>query len=420
MAAAAWHFVSALALVTGAIALPQTGPASTSLGARDAVDCTGVNAVSPLCSSNESPYTRDVFYVGGRWLNTSSGNITTDQLYVEKLTPANGVKHSKPLVFFHGGAVSGVQWLNTVDNRQGMASYFIDQGYMVYLLDHTGAGRSSSEDSTDYILWNSTTVESVASGFTDPQADPTYPQAVLHTQWPGTGNKGDPYFTAFTRWVIPFTENWEYGETSMRASGCALLELLGPSYLISHSSGAQYPIVISNDCPQYVAGNINLEHSTQPFWNYGTTLNSGSDFRLWGLANTPLSYDPPISNYTELNKVWVGNDTLAKRRCYLQEEPARQLPNITSVPYLCLTGQASVHITYDHCVIDYLKQAGGNPDWIKMADVNITGNGHFSMVEKNNLEIAAVVDEWIQKQEANSTTNSTSSSTDVGSSSSTR
>lgn len=390
-------------LASGAAAAALLMLAGTAAAAAAAaVDCSGVNAVSPQCASVETTYSRDVFMVGGRWVPVSSGNITADQVYVEKLTPAGGVVHDKPLVFFHGGAVSGVQWLNTPDNRKGFASYFLDQGYLVYLVDHAGAGRSSQEYSAAYTLWNSTTVESVAAGFTDPEASPTYPQATLHTQWPGTGNKGDPAFTAFSRQVIPFTNNWAYGETAMRATGCELLGLLGPSYLVSHSSGAQYPIVIANDCPHLVAGNINLEHSTQPFWNYGSALNAGSDFRLWGLANTYLSYDPPVSNYTELNKTWVGNDTLARRRCYLQAEPARQLPNITSVPYLALTGEASVHATYDHCVIDFLKQAGGDPTWIKLADRNITGNGHFSMMELNNLEIAAVIDEWIQEQEASS------------------
>lgn len=401
------QLVLGLAVFLGAVSAAKKPDAHSarSLKPRQTTDCTGINAVSPSCSSSETSYYRDVFYVGGRWVETASGNVTADQLYVEKLTPAS-VKYDKPLVFFHGGAVSGVTWLNTPDNRQGFASYFLDQGYMVYLLDHTGVGRSSQEDSTDYTLWNSTTVESVAAGFTDPQAAATYPQATLHTQWPGTGEKGDPYFTAFSKWVIPFTNNWAYGEESMRASGCALLELIGPSYLISHSSGAQYPIVISNDCPQYVAGNINLEHSTQPFWSYGTTLNSGSSIRPWGLANSALDYDPPVSNYTELNTTWVGNDTLAKRNCLLQAEPARQLPNITSVPYLCLTGEASVHATYDHCVIDFLEQAGGSPEWIKLADLGITGNGHFSMLEMNNLEIAAVVDEWIQEKEGDSSSSS--------------
>ncbi|KAH8676146.1 Alpha/Beta hydrolase protein [Xylariales sp. PMI_506] len=365
-------------------------------------NCTGLNAISPHCPSNEVAYTRDAFYVGGRGIEISSGMITADQLYVEKLTPVGGPRHPHPLVFFHGGAVSGVTWLNTPDNRMGIASYFIQQGYQVYLMDHTGVGRSSQEDTSEYVLWNTTTAESVQSGFTDPQAAATYPQAILHTQWPGTGQIGDPYFEAFQKGVIPFTSNWTLGEYSMRASGCDLLALVGPAYLVSHSSGAQYPIVISNDCPEYVAGSINLEPSVQPFWNYGTTLNSGSDFRLWGLANTPLDYDPPASNSSELAKVWVGNDTLALRRCYLQAEPVRQLPSIASVPFLAVTGEASVHITYDHCVVDYLAQAGGSPEWIRLGDVGIHGNGHFGFLEKNSHDIALVLEQWIIKQDSNS------------------
>lgn len=91
----------------------------------------------------------------------------------------------------------------------------------------------------------------------------------------------------------------------------------------------------------------------------------------------------------------VGNETLGLRNCYRQQEPARQLPKIASVPYLMITSEASVHITYDHCIVDYMKQVGGDPDWIKLGDIGIEGNGHFMHVEKNNLEIAAVVEGWI-------------------------
>lgn len=46
---------------------------------RDAVNCTGVAAISPKCRSKEVKYTRDVYYVGGRLINTGSANITADQ-----------------------------------------------------------------------------------------------------------------------------------------------------------------------------------------------------------------------------------------------------------------------------------------------------------------------------------------------------
>lgn len=110
---------SALALFVGgslAARLPGRSDNSTA-------DCTGVLALSPRCSSNQAACARDVFYVGGRYYEDASGNRTTDQLYVEKLTPA-AVTQPKPVVFFHGGGTSGVSWLNTPDNRNGFGSSF--------------------------------------------------------------------------------------------------------------------------------------------------------------------------------------------------------------------------------------------------------------------------------------------------------
>lgn len=61
------------------------------------------------------------------------------------------------------------------------------------------------------------------------------------------------------------------------------------------------------------------------------------------------------------------------------------------------TGEASVHITYDHCIVDYMTQVGGKPEWIKYSDHGIKGNAHFGHVEKNNAEIAALIQSWIAK-----------------------
>lgn len=69
-------------------------------------DCVGVNAISPSCSSNETPYYRDFFYVGGHYEDSVLGNLTYDQIYVEKLTPVGGITQQKPIIFFHGGGKS--------------------------------------------------------------------------------------------------------------------------------------------------------------------------------------------------------------------------------------------------------------------------------------------------------------------------
>ena len=116
---------SALALLVGASLAAAAASGQQHRHARlsgrsdnSTADCTGVLALSPGCTSNQPPYARDIFYVGGRYYEDALGNRTTDQLYVEKLTPA-AVTQPKPVVFFHGGGTSGVSWLNTPDNRKG-------------------------------------------------------------------------------------------------------------------------------------------------------------------------------------------------------------------------------------------------------------------------------------------------------------
>ena len=187
----------------------------------------------------------------------------------------------------------------------------------------------------------------------------------------------------------------------MRSSGCELLSLIGPSFLISHSIGALHPILLSNDCPEHVAGNINLEPATIPFQSYTGNATSSvgrTSARPWGLTNTPITYDPAAAASSDLTKVVVGEDTVGNRSCIMQTEPARQLPEIAKVPYVALTGSASPHITYDHCVINYLRQAGVAAEWIKLGDRGIYGNGHFGYLELNSVEIANVVYEWIRSK----------------------
>ncbi|KAG9745114.1 alpha/beta-hydrolase, partial [Aureobasidium melanogenum] len=224
-----------------------------------ATDCIGINAIAPGCASREALHTRDFFYIGGRYVAGAAGNLTYDQLYVEKLTPVTGVKQSKPIVLFHGGGTSGVTWLNTPDNRKGFASHFLDYGYQVYIVDQTSVGRGSAEDLNDYVMRIGSTAEITEKGFTAPELTDAYPQSQQHTQWPGSGLKGDPIFDAFESTFIPLTSNLTVQELSMRSSGCQLLSLIGPSFLISHSIGALHPLLLSNDCPSLVAGNVNLE-----------------------------------------------------------------------------------------------------------------------------------------------------------------
>jgi hypothetical protein len=83
--------------------------------------------------------------------------------------------------------------------------------------------------------------------------------------------------------------------------------------------------------------------------------------------------------------------------CWIQKAPARQLVNLKNIPVVVMSAEASYHQVYDHCTAKYLNQAGVKTELIRLQDKGIYGNGHMVMIEKNNLDIAHLVDEWVLK-----------------------
>jgi hypothetical protein len=117
-------------------------------------DCSGIKAIGPRCSSHESAYHRDTFYIGGGYVDSGipGQQMWSDQLYVEKLTPPDEITKPYPIVFLSAGVNTGAEWLNTPDNRKGWASYYLDQGYQVYIVDIAANGRSGQQLLSKYPL----------------------------------------------------------------------------------------------------------------------------------------------------------------------------------------------------------------------------------------------------------------------------
>jgi hypothetical protein len=60
-----------------------------------------------------------------------------------------------------------------------------------------------------------------------------------------------------------------------------------------------------------------------------------------------------------------------------------------------VTAEASYHSVYDHCTLKYLMQAGVKATGMRLADHDAHGNGHMVMIEKNNLQIAGLLADWL-------------------------
>ena len=75
------------------------------------------------------------------------------------------------------------EWLNKPDGGAGWASYFLSQGYLIYIIDVWSVGRSVGDDIPP--VAGGGTVELVQRAFTAPEIYHSYYQAQFHTQWPG-------------------------------------------------------------------------------------------------------------------------------------------------------------------------------------------------------------------------------------------
>jgi pimeloyl-ACP methyl ester carboxylesterase len=92
-------------------------------------------------TAGEVPAAREYFYVGGNYIPMGTEHIFANQMYVEKLTPSDPCQ-PWPLVFIHGNGQSGTNWLNKPDGGSGWATYFLKEGYTIYIIDQTERARS--------------------------------------------------------------------------------------------------------------------------------------------------------------------------------------------------------------------------------------------------------------------------------------
>lgn len=165
------------------------------------------------------------------------------QIYVEKLSPNPAPKNPPlPIIFIAGAGQTGTNFLDTPDGRPGWASYFLSKGHTVYLSDQPARGRSFAFPGQGQI-GTLGAPNGISDLFTDAaQNGDVWPQAKLHTQWPGTGRMGDPTFDNFYRSQMQFQVDRFIGEEQNAQAYSALVDLVGGCYIISHSQAGAYGI----------------------------------------------------------------------------------------------------------------------------------------------------------------------------------
>jgi len=308
--------------------------------------------------------------------------------------------HPYPVVMIHGGSQTGTNFTGTPDGREGWAQYFLRRGYAVYVVDQVARGRAAQWSQANGPV-SASNLARLEQRFVAPERFNLWPQAHLHTQWPGDGKPGDASFDQFYASQFPSLTDFPLQQALNRDATVALLDRIGPAVVMIHSQSGAFVWPIADKRPNLVKAIVAVEPNGPPahdvdFKGAPDWFTDNPHLKPYGLVDVPLTYDPPVSEASPL--AFVREDKPEKPdyvRCWAQPEPARKLVNLQATPILIVTSEASYHAPYDHCTAKYLAQAGVKSTHLRLADAGIHGNGHMMMLEKNSDAIAKAMADWL-------------------------
>jgi pimeloyl-ACP methyl ester carboxylesterase len=279
------------------------------------------------------------------------GTITVNQMYVQYRIPRR--IGGPAIVMVHGSGHTGATYETTPDGREGWATYFARKGFPVYVVDHSGRGRSGFNPTAI----NRARTESNPALLPDIPIAPrerawyffrigaTYPTAYPGTQFPIEA------FEQYTAQLVPNAEATLSGggANTVRALG-ALLDKIGPAVVMVHSQSGAYGMDLVRVRAAKVLGLINVEGNCAPVKPEEVT----------GIfAKVPL-----LSVWGDYSAGAVG-------------------PNGDERRNGCVATVAAI------------KSAGGTARVLLLPEAGQKGNSHMMMMDKNNLAVADLIIAWI-------------------------
>lgn len=370
-------------------------------------------------SSEISLEDHKVFFVGGLKTADKNSTFTRGQMYVEHFIPKK--QNGKKIILIHGGGQSGSGFITTADGRRGWLHNFLHHGYQVFIVDQPGRARSGySENLYGKYLERETNLDDAERRFTAMSSKGNWPQAKTHTQWPGSGLRGDNIFEQYMASQVNTMADRVDIEEMSKIALSELIDKVGEVAVLGHSQGGPFCWLAADAKPDKVKSCIAVEPNGPPFYNvsYGGVQHSHLDKQTFkknnfdkdwyqtssepdrpnGITYSRLTYDPPLKHdenlIPEIDKTSTPDNLV---QCFVQKEPARKLINLAKVKIMILTAESSYHAPYDHGTSNFLKQAGVKHDFVKLDDHGIKGNGHMMMHEKNSEKIADFIHVWMDK-----------------------
>lgn len=275
-----------------------------------------------------------------------------DRMYVQFQVPVR-IRHPEPIIMIPGGAHTGACYESTPDGREGWKDYFLRKGFRVYVVD-----------------------------------------------WPGTGRSGvHPHFCTLT------------GEdlVDLLAQLLEKIKPICPAILITHSMSGAYGWKAAEKVPGLISkivaiapaapGNL-MKEAKEKFSDIVKApiiISKEEAKRVWANANFfPHDYFEDYYNSLAALSPGLANERVNYKNSQLTIEP----PKLRGIKILVITGETDPRHprSVDGAIVDYFRQCSIKAEHCWLPYSGIFGNGHLLMLEKNNLQIAELINSWIKKE----------------------
>lgn len=274
-----------------------------------------------------------------------NGDYAVEQMYAQYFIPMNQ-KAKYPLLMWHGGGLTGATWETKPDGQPGWMHYFLKAGHPVYVSDAVERGRASWAPypqifATEPIF--RTKKEAWEYFRIGPKGS-----YETRTTYPGVLFPLDA-FDQFCKQGVP---RWASTNNAIQAAYDAMVQKVGDCVLMLHSQGGSFAFQAALNAPDKIKAVIAIEPSAAP----------PPGLELAKLKSIPILI------------IWG---------------------DYTNGPDLAL-GWPKFMTTLSAFAQD-LRARGGHVDWIELPKMGIKGNDHMIMMDMNSDQIAAIIQEWMNK-----------------------
>jgi len=276
------------------------------------------------------------------------GDISVDHMFVEYQIPADQ-RYRFPIILMHGGGHSAKVFETTPDGREGWYTSFTRRGFSPYAVDAPNRGRSGYDPTQRYKVY-------------------------LGLAAPGTLEIGNIY-SAQAAWVA---FRW------------------GPSYGVQYD-GQQFPVERLNDyLPQSVPSYRDATQNAKIAADLVALIDKIGPCILLGWSTGGTNVRDAALQRPNLVKGLIGIEGGASA-------PAGTEPVLASIPTLHIVGDFRSQASNDDlkAFAARLNSLGGDVTAIVLPEHGLTGNGHTMMLERNNEQIADLIEQRIAEHVPN-------------------